>query len=56
VKLKDGEENVSYSKLKAHFEAILDEVADEGSWAGILTSDERDSWAEVGCDLKSSIR
>lgn len=54
VMLKDGDETVSYSKLKAHFEAILDAVTDEGSWAGILTSDERDSWAEVSCDHDSS--
>lgn len=50
VMLKDGEESMSYSKLKAHFEAILDSVVDDGSWVGILTSDERDSWAEVSSD------
>lgn len=47
VMLKEGEVNVSHSKLKKKFEAILERVDDEGSWAGILTSDERDSWAEV---------
>jgi hypothetical protein len=47
VMLKEGEVIVSHSKLKMQFEAILERVDDEGSWAGILTSDERDSWAEV---------
>ena len=50
VILKDGKTSVSYSMLKNHFEAIIGAV-DESSWTGILTSDERDSWAEVGRDF-----
>ena len=47
VMLKEGEVIVSHAKLKIQFEAILERVDDDGSWAGILTSDERNSWAEV---------
>jgi hypothetical protein len=53
VMLKEGDENVSYSKLKSHIQAIIDNVVDGGSWAGILTSDERDSWADVSSDFVS---
>ena len=47
VMLKEGGEDVSYDKLKATFEAILEHVSDEGKWVGILTTDVRDSWALV---------
>jgi hypothetical protein len=46
VMLKEEEDVVSYSKLKATFEAIVNGVTDD-SWFSILTTDERDSWARV---------
>ncbi|RDW64263.1 hypothetical protein BP5796_10765 [Coleophoma crateriformis] len=54
VDLKEGEENLSFHRAKTIFEAILDQVEDEGSWAGILTSDERDSWAAIRGTLESA--
>jgi hypothetical protein len=38
--------NVSYQKLKATFEKIL-ETEKEDSWVGILTADDRNEWAKV---------
>ncbi|KAJ4328568.1 hypothetical protein N0V84_000927 [Fusarium piperis] len=47
VNLTDDQgQHVSFSKLESTFQAILDKVEDE-SWVGILTADERDSWAEA---------
>lgn len=40
-------EDVPLEKLKSIFEAIVGEVEDDGTWAGILTTDERNSWAAV---------
>ncbi|KAL2170282.1 hypothetical protein VTG60DRAFT_5058 [Thermothelomyces hinnuleus] len=42
-----GTAPASLDALRAAMEAILDHVQDEGTWAGILTSDNRDSWASV---------
>jgi acyl transferase domain-containing protein/NADPH:quinone reductase-like Zn-dependent oxidoreductase/acyl carrier protein len=47
VALTNGSGHVSYRELKVVFETILDTVDDSVSWAGILTSDERNSWAKV---------
>lgn len=47
VPLIERGENVSFEKMKSFIEAILHQVQGEKSWVGILTSDERDSWAEV---------
>jgi hypothetical protein len=52
VPLRNGDAPVSFGTLRATMAAILDHVQDEGTWAGILTSDTRDSWAKVS---KSSI-
>lgn len=49
VALRDEHGLVPLDKLKHHFSAIIDAVQDEGSWAGILTSDNRDTWAKVSC-------
>ena len=48
VPLQEGDQVVSLDAVKDTMNAILDHVQDEGTWAGILTSDDRDSWAEVG--------
>lgn len=47
VPLQNGDAPVSFDSLRATMSAIIDHVQDEGSWAGILTSDTRDSWAKV---------
>lgn len=52
VPLRNGDAPLSFDMLRATMAAILDRVQDEGTWAGILTSDTRDSWAKVS---KSSI-
>ncbi|RSL48017.1 hypothetical protein CEP54_013131 [Fusarium duplospermum] len=39
-------QHVPFAKLESTFQAILDKV-DDDSWVGILTADERDSWAEM---------
>lgn len=51
VELRDEHGLVTLDKLKYHFTAIVDAVDDEGSWAGILTSDNRDTWAKVSTTL-----
>ena len=43
----DRGKDVPFGELKATFEAIVAQVEDDGVWAGILTTDERDSWALV---------
>ena len=47
VMLRDGQHSVPYTTLRITFDAILDFVGDEILWTGILTSDERNSWAKV---------
>lgn len=47
VTLDDGTPDISYAKLQATFEAIVRQVEDGGFWTGLLTSDNRSSWAEV---------
>ncbi|KAK2809395.1 Type I Iterative PKS [Emmonsiellopsis sp. PD_5] len=51
VPLQDGDAPVSFDTLRAAMTAILEHVQDEGTWAGILTSDNRDSWAKVRNEL-----
>lgn len=47
VNLTDDQgRHVPFAKLESTFQAVLDKVQDD-SWVGILTADERDSWAEV---------
>jgi hypothetical protein len=53
VMLRENGEVVSFDKLKATFDAIAGHVTDSGLWTGMLTTDERDSWAEV-CAFPSS--
>ncbi|OBT81690.1 Type I Iterative Polyketide synthase (PKS) [Pseudogymnoascus sp. 03VT05] len=45
VLLAEGGENLSYQKLKATFEKIL-ETEKEDSWLGILSADDRNEWAK----------
>ena len=47
VELMDGSESISYAKLKATFETILDTVRGKTSWISALTVDGRNEWAEV---------
>ncbi|KAJ5833041.1 Highly reducing polyketide synthase sdnO [Penicillium riverlandense] len=47
VPLKAGNEVVPYARIKATFDGILEKVQDEGVWTGILTNDNRDSWATI---------
>jgi NADPH:quinone reductase-like Zn-dependent oxidoreductase/NADP-dependent 3-hydroxy acid dehydrogenase YdfG/aryl carrier-like protein len=56
VPLQDGDAPVSFNKLRASMAAILEHVQDEGTWAGILTSDNRDSWARVSTHLTTRYR
>ncbi|MCJ1471632.1 hypothetical protein MMC13_000272 [Lambiella insularis] len=42
---QDQGKDVPFEELKATFEAIVAEVEDDSIWPGILTTDERDSWA-----------
>ncbi|PGH10855.1 hypothetical protein AJ79_05215 [Helicocarpus griseus UAMH5409] len=51
VSLQDGDTPASFDTLRAAMTAILEHVQDEGTWAGILTSDNRDSWARVRNEL-----
>nr|ALQ32981.1 putative polyketide synthase [Fusarium sp. NRRL 25184] len=44
VPLKYAETTVSYDKLKSTYQAILDLDLKDRSWAGMLTTDNRDSW------------
>ncbi|KAF4341752.1 polyketide synthase [Fusarium beomiforme] len=45
VPLKKGETAISYQMLRETYQAILDLDLQDSSWAGILTTDSRDSWA-----------
>jgi acyl carrier protein len=47
VSLREGDKNLPYERIKHVMDTILETVQDEGSWAGILTSDHRDNWAKV---------
>jgi NADPH:quinone reductase-like Zn-dependent oxidoreductase/malonyl CoA-acyl carrier protein transacylase len=47
VLLRDEEKNIPFRELQAIFEVILDTVKENVSWEGILTADERNSWAKV---------
>ncbi|KAG5796065.1 hypothetical protein H9Q69_004899 [Fusarium xylarioides] len=44
VPLKHGETTVSYDVLQATYQTIVDLNLKERSWAGMLTTDNRDSW------------
>lgn len=48
VLLREGGVTISQSRLQATFEAVIDHSAKiQESWTGILTTDNRDSWAKV---------
>ncbi|KAL3417438.1 mycocerosic acid synthase [Phlyctema vagabunda] len=53
VPIKEQKEEVSFEKLKATFEAILEKVDTKISWSGILTADARDSWAKIRSDIEA---
>ncbi|KIL85244.1 polyketide synthase [Fusarium avenaceum] len=44
VPLKQGDVTISYDMLKATYQAIVDSDLKDRSWAGMLTTDNRDSW------------
>jgi hypothetical protein len=49
VMLQDEEgKDIPFHQLQATFEAIVARVEGDDVWSGILTTDERDSWAKVG--------
>ncbi|PGH16655.1 hypothetical protein AJ80_05157 [Polytolypa hystricis UAMH7299] len=52
IPLHDAHGPVSYHKLKGMFQGILDTSQKPVSWAGVLTADGRDSWAQVRKLLK----
>jgi hypothetical protein len=47
VPLKQGDTAISYGMLKATYQAIVDLDLNDRSWAGMLTTDNRDSWGLV---------
>lgn len=47
VQLLDGDDIISFDKLKATYEAILSLDLQDKSWAGMLTTDNRDNWGSV---------
>lgn len=47
VPLKQGDVTISYDMLKATYQAIVHLDLKDKSWAGILTTDNRDSWGLV---------
>lgn len=48
VMLQDGDgKDVPFQQLQATFEAIVARVEGDDVWSGLLTTDERDSWAKV---------
>ncbi|KAH7030733.1 uncharacterized protein B0I36DRAFT_288346 [Microdochium trichocladiopsis] len=51
VPLQDGDKPASLEAVKSTFDSILELVNDDGTWAGILTTDNRDSWAMKRTDL-----
>ncbi|CZR60866.1 related to polyketide synthase [Phialocephala subalpina] len=52
VPLTEGNRNSSIEQLRASFQSILD-LELEDCWVGILTADERDSWATIRNKLVS---
>ncbi|KAM0332713.1 hypothetical protein ACHAPQ_005672 [Fusarium lateritium] len=44
VQLKQGDMTISYDVLKATYQAIVDLDLKDSCWAGMLTTDNRDSW------------
>ncbi|SPO04420.1 related to lovastatin nonaketide synthase [Cephalotrichum gorgonifer] len=38
---------IAFPKLQATFQNIIDKVQDDHSWVGILTADDRNSWAKM---------
>ncbi|KAK4188780.1 highly reducing polyketide synthase AFT9-1 [Podospora australis] len=53
VMLQDEKgQDVSFAHLQRTFEAIVARVADHEVWSGILTTDDRDTWAEVRTKLE----
>ena len=40
-------DDVPFGAIQATFEAIMKRVQDDGVWSGMLTTDDRDSWAKV---------
>ena len=53
IPLRNVDGPTSYGELKDTFRGILDTEKRPDSWVGILTADDRDSWAKVSC-VKSS--
>lgn len=53
IPYKRGDTYATQVEVKYVIEDILEAVQDEESWAGILTTDNRDSWARVCPILKS---
>lgn len=47
LEMQDGDKPVALEKVKAKLNSIIEHVQDEGTWAGMLTTDNRDSWATV---------
>jgi aryl carrier-like protein len=54
VPLKQGDASISYDMLKATYQAIVDLDLKDRSWAGMLTTDNRDSWGTVSTILDLS--
>lgn len=52
IMLTDGRDSVSFEDLQDIFEAILSQADDEVLWTGILTADERNSWAKIREQVK----
>ncbi|KAK3315855.1 hypothetical protein B0H66DRAFT_498897 [Apodospora peruviana] len=53
VVVQDGDKDVDFSTLQATFEAIIAQAGNEQLWSGILTTDERDSWAKTRSSLEA---
>ncbi|KAH9863177.1 hypothetical protein IAQ61_009454 [Plenodomus lingam] len=53
VSLKEGDDIVSYQKLKTTYQSIIDLNLEEKMWTGILTTDNRDSWGTIRQKLMS---
>ncbi|PGH11972.1 hypothetical protein AJ79_04559 [Helicocarpus griseus UAMH5409] len=53
IPLRRGNEPVSYQSLKTTFQTIIDAEQKEDSWVGVLTTDVRDSWADIRQILKN---
>lgn len=52
VMLTRGRNNISFEDLRNIFEVILNQADDEVLWTGILTADERNSWAKIREQVK----